>query len=126
MMKPPRKIDEPVLTRHLLGRVLLNASIIILGTSFVFFRESPGESPEDFPVGNAQGISGRLTTITFTTFVMFDMWNALACRSVTQSVFSLGFFTNKVFLYAVSGSLFGQLLVIYTPPLQSVFQTQAL
>ena len=31
-----------------------------------------------------------------------------------------------MFLYAVGGSLVGQLLVIYFPPLQAVFQTEAL
>ena len=44
----------------------------------------------------------------------------------TKSVFQIGFFTNKVFLYAIGGSLFGQFLVIYFPPLQAVFQTEAL
>ena len=31
-----------------------------------------------------------------------------------------------MFLYAVGGSIIGQMLVIYAPPLQSVFQTEAL
>ena len=31
-----------------------------------------------------------------------------------------------MFLYAVGGSLIGQMLVIYFPPLQSIFQTEAL
>ena len=31
-----------------------------------------------------------------------------------------------MFLYAVGGSLMGQMLVIYFPPLQAVFQTEAL
>lgn len=44
----------------------------------------------------------------------------------TKSIFQVGFLTNKVFLVAVVGSLVGQLLVIYFPPLQSVFQTEAL
>lgn len=35
-------------------------------------------------------------------------------------------FSNPMFLYAVGGSLLGQLLVIYFPPLQAVFQTEAL
>lgn len=39
---------------------------------------------------------------------------------------SVGVFSNKMFLYAVGGSLLGQLLVIYFPPLQRVFQTEAL
>lgn len=64
--------------------------------------------------------------MTFTCFVLFDMFNALSCRSQTKSVFSIGLFANKSFLVAVSLSLIGQLLVIYFPPLQMVFQTEAL
>ena len=46
--------------------------------------------------------------------------------SQTKSVFSIGPFSNRMFLYAVGGSLVCQLLVIYFPPLQAVFQTEAL
>lgn len=38
----------------------------------------------------------------------------------------VGFFTNKTFLCAAGSSLVGQLLVIYCPPFQKVFQTEAL
>ena len=44
----------------------------------------------------------------------------------TKSIFEIGFFSNRMFIYAVGGSIIGQMLVIYTPPLQSVFQTEAL
>ena len=44
----------------------------------------------------------------------------------SKSLFSIGLFTNRMFLYAVGGSLIGQLLVIYFPPLQAVFQTESL
>lgn len=71
-------------------------------------------------------ITPRDTTMTFTCFVLFDMFNALSCRSQSKSIFSIGFFANKMFLLAVSLSLIGQLLVIYFPPLQMVFQTEAL
>lgn len=43
-----------------------------------------------------------------------------------KSVFLIGFFSNRMFLYAVGGSLVGQLLVIYFPPLQAIFQTESL
>ena len=43
-----------------------------------------------------------------------------------KSIFQVGFFTNRMFLYAVGGSLMGQMLVIYFPPLQAVFLTEAL
>ena len=41
-------------------------------------------------------------------------------------MFSIGVFSNRMFLIAVGGSLLGQMLVIYFPPLQAVFQTEAL
>lgn len=44
----------------------------------------------------------------------------------TKSVLSIGLFSNRMFLYSVGGSLLGQLLVVYFPPLQAVFQTEAL
>lgn len=116
MKRPPRKAEEPILTRTLLFRVLLSALVVLLGTLYVFIKEMAHDGV----------VTPRDTTMTFTTFVMFDMMNALSCRAAEQSVFSLGFTSNKFFLYAVGGSLAGQLAVIYFPPLQAVFQTEPL
>ncbi|XP_037068000.1 calcium-transporting ATPase type 2C member 1-like isoform X3 [Pollicipes pollicipes] len=115
LKQPPRNVKQSMITRSLLLNVLLSASIIICGTLWVFRSEMSDNI-----------ITPRDTTMTFTCFVLFDMFNALSCRSQTKSVFTIGFFTNKFFLLAVGGSLVGQLLVIYFPPLQSVFQTEAL
>jgi Ca2+-transporting ATPase len=73
-----------------------------------------------------QAHARHATTMTFTTFVMFDMFNALSCRSMERSLFALNFLGNKVFLWAIGGSIAGQLAVIYFPPLQAVFQTAPL
>jgi P-type Ca2+ transporter type 2C len=60
------------------------------------------------------------------------MFNALTCRSATHSCLPipsaprLHLFSNKLFNFAVSASLIGQLLVIYLPFLQTVFQTEAI
>src|SRR5579859_509118 len=63
------------------------------------------------------------------------MFNALTCRSATHTLLPLpssaaaprlALFSNKLFNFAVIGSLIGQLLVIYTPFLQKVFQTEAI
>lgn len=54
------------------------------------------------------------------------MFNALACRSEKQSIFTVGFFSNKMFNLAVGGSLLAQMFVIYVPFFQSIFQTEAL
>lgn len=73
-------------------------------------------------------VTRRDTTMTFTTFVLFDMFNALTCRSASKSILlgELQLFSNRMFNYAVAGSLMGQLCVIYLPVLQKVFQTEPL
>lgn len=71
-------------------------------------------------------VTKRDTTMTFTTFVLFDMFNALSCRHSTKPILNMRMDSNKTFLLAVGGSLLGQLLVIYFPPLQHVFATTAL
>lgn len=48
------------------------------------------------------------------------------CFLQTKSVFTIGFFTNRPFLFAVIGSIVAQMAVIYFYPLQRVFDTEAL
>ncbi|KAI9520277.1 ATPase, P-type (transporting), HAD super, sub IC [Dissostichus eleginoides] len=113
--QPPRNVRDSILTRSLLSKVLLSALIIVCGTLFVFWRELQDNV-----------ITPRDTTMTFTCFVFFDMFNALSSRSQTRLVYELGFCSNRTFCFSVLGSIMGQLLVIYFPPLQSVFQTESL
>ncbi|XP_076470159.1 calcium-transporting ATPase type 2C member 1-like [Babylonia areolata] len=113
--QPPRHVGDPIITRRLIINVLSSALIIVSGTLWVFWREMQDDK-----------ITPRDTTMTFTCFVFFDMFNALGSRSQSKSIFQVGFFTNKVFVLAVVGSLVGQMLVIYFPPLQAIFQTEAL
>ncbi|OAL52100.1 calcium-transporting P [Pyrenochaeta sp. DS3sAY3a] len=118
MALPPRPRHARVLTRPLIQRVLQSASIIMFGTLTTYYREMSDDNE----------VTARDTTMTFTCFVLFDMFNALTCRSFSKSVLAgeIGVFDNKMFNYAVAGSLLGQLMVIYFPPLQRVFQTEAL
>ncbi|KNC33196.1 hypothetical protein FF38_01741 [Lucilia cuprina] len=46
-------------------------------------------------------VTARDTTISFTTFVLFDLFNALSVRSSNRSIFELGLFSNKMFNVAV-------------------------
>ena len=54
------------------------------------------------------------------------MFNALACRSEKQSIFTVGFFSNKMFNIAVGGSIVAQMFVVYVPFFQAIFQTEPL
>ncbi|KAF7190621.1 Calcium-transporting ATPase 1 [Pseudocercospora fuligena] len=132
LTQPPRPRTARVLTPKLLRRVFQSAAVILTGTLLTYYSHL---SAEDLL---AHSVSSRDTTLTFTQFVLFDMFNALSCRSANRSVL-MGEVPllppnwvgksgdgNVMFTYAVLGSLIGQLLVIYFPPLQAVFQTEAL
>lgn len=114
MSKPPRKRNDKILTRAVIRRVLQSAAVIIVGTLYIFVREMQDGI-----------ITARDTTMTFTCFVFFDMFNALLCRHSSKLVFDVGF-SNRMFNFAVAGSLIGQLCAIYVPFFQSIFQTEAL
>lgn len=144
MNLPPRSKSASVLTKPLIRRVLTSATVIMLGTLVVYVHEMIDEPPSTFStlstytssIGSihhhkapsSKLVTRRDTTMTFTTFVLFDMFNALTCRSESKSVLfgEMRLFGNKMFNYAVAGSLMGQLCVIYLPFLQKVFQTEGL
>ncbi|KAK9475377.1 uncharacterized protein V1510DRAFT_409041 [Dipodascopsis tothii] len=115
MTRPPRQRNAKILTAKVLKRCLQSAVFIVIGTLFVYRLEMKDGV-----------VTSRDTTMTFTCFVFFDMFNALACRSEGKSVFKIGLFSNKIFNLAVAGSLLGQAAVIYVPFLQRIFQTEAL
>ncbi|KAH7644740.1 secretory pathway calcium atpase [Dermatophagoides farinae] len=113
--QPPRNVRQPMITKDLIFNVLVSAIIIILGTLFVFIQEMSDNV-----------VTPRDTTMTFTCFVFFDMFNALSCRSQTKSIFKIGLMKNRPFLFSVLLSLIGQLLVIYVPFFQRIFLTESL
>lgn len=117
MTRPPRSRNAKILTRPVLQRIFLSATIIVLGTMTVYIIEM------------TDGIvTARDTTMTFTCFVLFDMFNALSCRSEGKSVLrgEVALFGNRMFNFAVAASLLGQMAVIYLPFLQDIFQTEEL
>jgi len=116
MKKPPRSRSERILTIAVLGRILGTAICIILGTVFIYVKEMSTDGEK----------SARDTTMTFTCFVFFDMFNALACRHATKSIFKIGVFSNSMFNLSVGLSVIAQLCVIYVPVLQHVFKTERL
>ncbi|KAG8873580.1 High affinity Ca2+/Mn2+ P-type ATPase-like protein [Tulasnella sp. 331] len=110
MKRPPRKKDAPIINQRLIGRVLFSASMIVLGVLFVYMYELSDGS-----------MSKRDQTMTFTAFVFLDLASALQNRGL-----NCGFTQNRMLIMTVSISFAVQLVLIYFPPMQSVFQTESL
>lgn len=65
-------------------------------------------------------------TIVFTVLTISQLFHSIAVRSETDSLFTIGFTSNKPMLGAVLLGLILQLAVIYLPALQPIFHTQSL
>ncbi len=65
-------------------------------------------------------------TIVFNVLCLSQLGHVLAIRSETQSLFSIGVFSNKPLIGAVLLALLLQIVITYTPFLQPIFQTESL
>jgi len=110
MRKPPRKKNEDLITRRVIGRVVFSASVIVFATLFVY-----GTALSD------SMMSHRDQTMTFTCFVFLDLVSALQNRGI-----GCGITQNKMLLTTITVSFIVQLALIYVPFMQAIFQTEAL
>lgn len=113
MHRPPYPPDQRIFDRGMI-RDILWIGTLMAGVSLC--------------LGYLEWVSGTAETahwrtIVFTVLTIAQMGNALASRSQRHSLFRIGLFTNRAMLLAVLLTLTLQLLVIYLPPLQTVFRT---
>ncbi|MDF0591061.1 cation-translocating P-type ATPase [Candidatus Methanocrinis natronophilus] len=98
MDQPPRDPGEKIINRDMVMNTLFIAFIMATGTLFVFMQEWNN------------GDLVRAQTMGFITMAMFQVFNALNCRSMTQSVFTLGLFSNRNLMIAIFASIALQIL----------------
>ncbi|MCP4436985.1 MAG: HAD-IC family P-type ATPase [Actinomycetia bacterium] len=114
MDRPPRPPGATILSGERLARIIAGAvvmTIITLG----LLNVADGEVGTDVAL-----------TMTFTTFVLLQMGNALAVRMPKGSVFSRHSLTNR-FLWVSLATVVGvQVLVVEVPWLQGIFDTVGL
>jgi Ca2+-transporting ATPase len=119
MERPPRPVGERVITPAMWRGIVLVGIIMAAGTLFVLDASLPG--------GFVDG-SGDLRyaqTMTFTTLVLFQMFNVLNARSDDRSAF-VHLFTNRWLWAALAVSVVLQVVVVYVPFLQNAFGTTSL
>jgi Ca2+-transporting ATPase len=130
MKRAPRAKNAPVVTRRLLYRILFSASMIVLGTLFIYAHELGGTDSEDLRrdqtmvrriLAGSATIASSISAQTFTCFVFLDLVSAVQNRGL-----SCGLTQNRMLVLTCSTSFIAQLLLVYFPPLQAVFQTTAL
>ena len=123
MSRPPRDPNEPVLNKFVVFRTFMAAILMTIGAVGLFIYERNSSV--------AAGISdvvavAKAQTMAVTTVIMFQIFYMLNCRSLKDSIFKIGFFSNKSVFVGIVALIGLQMAFIYAPPLQSIFGTQPL
>lgn len=121
MQRPPRSSEESLFAKGLWQRTVFSGILMAVGCLWMFdwaLREQTivlGKSPEE-----AETIA---RSMVFLTMAFYQLFNALAIRSDSQSIFVMPPSSNWYLYGAIFISGFLQVVVIYFPPLQEVFKT---
>ena len=116
MHRQPRPPGEGIITRRMWMGILFVGAIMATGTLLVLDMSLPGGFVE------GAGDMRYAQTMTFTTLMLFQLFNVFNARSDEQSAFH-GLFHNGWLWGAVGLSLLLQVAVIYVPFLQNAFST---
>jgi len=113
MRRPPRPPGESIVA-HGLGRHALIVGLLMASLTLGVQAWAIGSDREHWQ------------SMVFTVLVFCQLVHAMAIRSETQSLFSIGLRTNRPLLATVVLSVGLQLALLYVPVLQPVFRTAAL
>lgn len=116
MKRAPRRPNAPLLGKVRRTVLLIQASAIGLCALTAFA----------FVLHVEQGGLTRARTMAFTVIVLAELFQAFNARSLRESAFSPHLHANWKLAWAAFGGVALQLLLTYVPPLQRIFQTEAL
>ncbi len=124
MNRPPRNPKEPVLNKFVAFRTVLAATLMTAGAVGLFLWRYEAEMAARVSTGLSEAqIVSEAQTMAVTTVIMFQVFYMLSCRSLKDSVFQIGLFSNKTVFIGVGAVLALQALFIYAPPMQAIFTT---
>jgi Ca2+-transporting ATPase len=111
MERPPRPRGAAILTHRRLVRLLGTGIVMAAGTLGVL------------AFGIASGTEEHALALAFTTFVLFQVFNALCVRSETESVFSRSTLRNGKLWAALATVVALQVAAVHVDVVQGIFGT---
>jgi hypothetical protein len=114
MQRRPRPVGERILSGHRLAGIARSGAVMAAGTLGVL------------ALARTQVDEVTAMTMAFTTFVLFQLCNAINARAGRGTVFHRDQLRNPVLWLALAAVLATQVTVVYLPWAQTVFGTVAL
>jgi len=113
MRRPPRPLQESLFAhgmwQHMIWVGLLMAALALLTQAWALHSGA-----------------AHWQTMVFTVLTLSQLAHVLAIRSETESLFSIGFFSNPAMAAALIVTFLLQMATIYVPMLNLIFKTEAL
>ncbi|MBI5057817.1 MAG: cation-transporting P-type ATPase [Nitrospirae bacterium] len=128
MKNPPRPLDKGLIDRSLLFRGyifigLISAVGVLCGYFYVLFSGG-WQWGTELPMEHT--LARQAATATFLGIVILQIGNVFACRSFKDSIFRLGFFSNKLVILGIAAEIILSALIIYHPWGNRIFGTAPL
>jgi sodium/potassium-transporting ATPase subunit alpha len=125
MRQPPRSPEERLLNLKLLSRAYLflgpiEAAAGLFG--FFYVLNTGGWKWTEMLAAN-HPLYMQATTACLTAIIITQVANIFACRSFRESVFRIGFFSNKLIFIGIASELVLQLFIVYHPWGNEIFST---
>jgi Ca2+-transporting ATPase len=114
MRRPPKRRGEAILTPVLRRTIAVTAGFFVVAMLGLLaalragWCRGPGGPSVAFPE-----LTARQVAVFFTTYVFFQVWNQVNCRSLVPEVSGLrGLHRNPTFLAVTAVTLVGQVLIV--------------
>ncbi|MBS1105822.1 MAG: cation transporter [Deltaproteobacteria bacterium] len=125
MERPPRSPSRPVLSRFVIVRTFIAATLMCGGAVGLFYWEYAGGlsltgRPANGVVSAATALA-EAQTMAVTTVIAFQIFYMLNCRSLRGTLASVGFFSNWTVFLGIGALVALQALFIYSPILNEIF-----
>jgi magnesium-transporting ATPase (P-type) len=126
MTRPPRPVNERLLSGPVVARFLFLGAIQAAGVCFAFFWRIHSAHLGFGHFTAANPVYREARTMTQVGIVVSQFFNSLTVRSEDQSILTIGVFTNPRLLFAGAFGIALVSCISYIPVLQSVFGTAGL
>lgn len=114
MRRPPRRPDEPVLTKSAIAMIAALGTYVGLASLWLFHYYLDAADPSSIAVAQ---------TVAFTGIILVEKVNVLNFRSLSEPIWTIGFWSNPWVLIAIASTISLQVAAVYIPALQAVLHT---
>ena len=114
MSARPRKTADRILKIRLLSKLVVYGATMMVGTLGIMWWEMQN------------GTMKHAQSMAFTTFVLFQVFNAFNARVTKTSIFNAHFFRNRMLWLALLGVVVLQVLAVEWGPAQGIFKVETL